>query len=156
MPYAQGITVDETPRDTLTIDQILTTSDKSYLKTDPTNMTTYEKEDGDIAGPFALGVYATEPTADQETKILYLTTENLLQDEINATVAGANYELLMNAVSNMVEHEVTVSIPAKSYQIDTLTVPRSSFYIWGLITLFLLPAGLLVSGIVIWAKRRKY
>ena len=156
MPYAQGITVDETPRDTLTIDQILTTSDKSYLKTDPTNMTTYEKEDGDIAGPFALGVYATEPTADQETKILYLTTENLLQDEINATVAGANYELLMNAVSNMVEHEVTVSIPAKSYQIDTLTVPRSSFYIWGLITLFLLPAGLLVSGIVIWVKRRKY
>ncbi len=156
MPYAQGITTDESPRDTLTIEQILTTSDKAYLKTDPTNMTTYEKESDDVDGPFALGVFATEPVDDQETRILYLTTENLLQDEINATVAGANYELLMNAVSNMVEHEVTVSIPAKDYQIDYLTVPRSDFYLWGLITLFLLPAGLLVTGIVIWAKRRKY
>lgn len=156
MPYAQGITTDENPRDTLTIDQILTTSDKAYLKTDPTNMTTYEKEAGDVDGPFALGVFATEPVGDQETKILYLTTENLLQDEINATVAGANYELLMNSVSNMVEHEVTISIPAKDYQIESLTIPRSSFYFWGLITLFLLPVGLLVTGIVIWARRRKY
>lgn len=155
MPYAQGITVDENLRDTLTVNQILTTSDQSYLKIDPANMTTYEKEDGDIDGPFAVGVYATEPVAENETKLLYLTTENLLQDDVNATVAGANYELLMNAVSNMVEHEVTISIPAKDYQIDLLTVPRSSFYIWGLITLFLLPVGLLTTGIIIWARRRK-
>lgn len=156
MPYAQGITTDENPRDTLTINRILTTSDQAYLKTDPSNMSTYEKEDGDIDGPFAVGVFATEPVGEQETRILYLTTENLLQDEVNATVAGANYELLMNAVSNMVEHEVTISIPAKDYQLESLTVPRSSFYLWGLITLFLLPVGLLVSGIIIWARRRKY
>ena len=155
MPYAQGITTDENLRDTLTIQQILTTSDQAYLKTDPTNMTTYEKEDGDIDGPFAVGVYATETAGDGETKLLYLTTENLLQDDVNETVAGANYELIMNAVSNMVEHEVTISIPAKSYQIETLTVPRLDFLIWGLITLFILPVGLLSAGIIIWARRRK-
>lgn len=155
MPYAQGITVDENLRDTLTVNQILTTSDSAYAKTDPTNMTTYEKEKDDIDGPFALGIYATEDVGDKQTKLLYLTTENFIAENVDETVAGGNYELLMNAAGKMVQHETSVAIPAKSYATQPLTIPYMNAILWGLATMFILPLGLLICGIVVWARRRK-
>lgn len=155
MPYAQGITVNENLRDTLTVEQILTTTDSAYAKIDPANMTTFEKEDGDIDGPFALGVYATEAVGEKQTQLLYLTTENFISESANETVAGGNYELLMNAASKMVQHETSVSIPAKSYEVEYLTVPYVDALLWGLATMLILPIGLIIFGIVVWARRRK-
>ncbi|MCC8137804.1 MAG: GldG family protein [Clostridiales bacterium] len=57
---AQGIETTEDVRDTLSVSSILTTSDSSYSKVDVQNMTTYEEEDGDIDGPFDIGVLITE------------------------------------------------------------------------------------------------
>ncbi|MCC8066770.1 MAG: Gldg family protein [Clostridiales bacterium] len=57
---AQGIESAEDARDTLTISSVLTTSDDAYSKIDVENMSTYEKEDGDIDGPLDLGVLITE------------------------------------------------------------------------------------------------
>ncbi|MCD7762883.1 MAG: GldG family protein [Lachnospiraceae bacterium] len=60
MSAAQGIETTDDARDTLSISSILTTSDNSYSKVDVQNMTTYEEEDGDIDGPFDIGVLITE------------------------------------------------------------------------------------------------
>lgn len=155
MPYAQGITVNENLRDTLTVNQILTTTDSSYAKKDPANMTTYQKEAGDIDGPFALGIYATEDVGDKQTKLLYLTTENFISENVNETVAGGNYELLMNAAGTMVQHETSVSIPVKSFAVEPLTIPYMNAILLGLVTMLALPLGLFVFGIVVWARRRK-
>ncbi|MCD7716495.1 MAG: GldG family protein [Lachnospiraceae bacterium] len=60
MSAAQGIETTDDARDTLSISSVLTTSDNSYSKIDVQNMTTYEEEDGDIDGPFDIGVLITE------------------------------------------------------------------------------------------------
>ncbi len=60
MSAAQGIETTDDARDTLSISSVLTTSDNSYSKVDVQNMTTYEEEDGDIDGPFDIGVLITE------------------------------------------------------------------------------------------------
>ncbi|MCD7840836.1 MAG: GldG family protein [Lachnospiraceae bacterium] len=60
MSAAQGIETMDDARDTLSISSVLTTSDNSYSKIDVQNMTTYEEEDGDIDGPFDIGVLITE------------------------------------------------------------------------------------------------
>jgi ABC-2 type transport system permease protein len=39
---------------------VLTTSDDAYVKTDPQNMTTYDKEDGDIDGPVTVAAAISE------------------------------------------------------------------------------------------------
>ena len=155
MPYAQGITVKEGLRDTLTIKQILTTSDTAYLKINPSDMKTYEKESGDIDGPFTLGVYATEDVGDNQMRLLYLTTENFITKSVDDTVAGGNYELMMNAVSKMANHETSVSVPAKSYQMAALTLTKVQSLLWGLLVVIILPLSLLASGLIIWARRRK-
>ena len=60
MVAAQGISVSEDASENLEISQVLTTSDASYSKTDVENMQTYSKEDGDIDGPFAIGMLVSE------------------------------------------------------------------------------------------------
>ncbi len=57
---SQGIAETGEGREDLTITGILTTSNSAYSKTDVANMATYEEEDGDIDGPFDIGVLITE------------------------------------------------------------------------------------------------
>ena len=83
VPYAQGIKKMDDVRDTVTINSILTTSDQAYSKTD-LNSDTLEKEDGDEAGPFDLGVSITETLDDdKETQIVYYSTSNLMESQVN-------------------------------------------------------------------------
>jgi len=88
-------------------------------------------------------------------RLLYLTTENFITKSVNDTVAGGNYELMMNAVSKMANHETSVSVPAKSYQMATLTLTKVQSLLWGMLVVLILPLSLLASGLIIWARRRK-
>ena len=98
---------------------------------------------------------ATEDVGDNQMRLLYLTTENFITKSVNDTVAGGNYELMMNAVSKMANHETSVSVPAKSYQMATLTLTKVQSLLWGMLVVLILPLSLLASGLIIWARRRK-
>ncbi len=70
MPNAVGMNVMSEIRSSLTMKQLLKTSDSSYLKVDPSSGSS-EKENGDVAGPFYAGISATEKLDDdKETKIV--------------------------------------------------------------------------------------
>ena len=93
-PYAQGIQKTDDVRDTVTIDSILTTSDQAYSKTNMQS-SNIEKEDGDVDGPFDLGVAITEKLDDdKETQIVYYSTANLMESQVNQMVSGGNEKLI--------------------------------------------------------------
>ena len=56
LQMAQGITLTETEH--VVSDALLVSSDSAYSKPEGYEMTTTEKADGDIAGPFTLAAYA--------------------------------------------------------------------------------------------------
>ena len=58
----------------------------------------------------------------------------------------------MSAIAN---HEVSVSIPIKSYEVESLTASASDVTIFGMIAVVMIPLGLIIAGMVIWLKRRK-
>jgi ABC-2 type transport system permease protein len=60
LPVAQGLTVGSELRDGLAVSELLATSDQAYSKIAGYALQTYEKEDGDNDGPFALGVAVTD------------------------------------------------------------------------------------------------
>ncbi|MDO5539310.1 MAG: Gldg family protein [Eubacteriales bacterium] len=60
MAGARGLTVSDDIREETAVSEVLSTSSSAYSKTDVENMTAYEKESGDIDGPFALGMLASE------------------------------------------------------------------------------------------------
>lgn len=158
MPQAVGFVVEEDDKlpEGVTATALLTSSDTSYSKADVKNMSTYDKEEGDVDGPFDLGVYLEKTNDDKTTtKIVAFGCEYLLDDEFDARVSGANVKLFTSAISNLVDHESSVSIPSKSYEYGTIMVNRSMVVFGGLVVTLLIPLTILVIGIIIWAKRRK-
>ncbi len=123
----------ENVRDTIKIDSILTTSDSAYEKTDLANMETTEKEEGDLEGPFPLAVSITEELGeDKKTQIAYFASSAIFSDQMNATVSGANYELLSSSLSWLcgTEEDNSISIPSKAYDMTTLMIPASDVSFW--------------------------
>lgn len=63
--------------------------------------------------------------------------------------------MFLNVMSQLVDHENTVSIEPKSMSTEYLTVSAGSAIFWGILTIILLPLFLLITGGVIWFGRRK-
>ena len=156
-PYAQGIKQLDDVRDTVKIESILTTSDQAYSKTD-LNSNTIEKEDGDVEGPFDLGVSITESLDDdKETQIVYYSTSNLMDSQTNQMVSGGNEKLIMESLKWMTDTEesASVSIPSKGLEVSYLTITDYDAAFWKICTIALIPGIFLVIGFVVWIKRRK-
>lgn len=156
-PYAQGIQKTDDVRDTVTIDSILTTSDQAYSKTNMQS-SNIEKEDGDVDGPFDLGVAITEKLDDdKETQIVYYSTANLMESQVNQMVSGGNEKLLLESLNWMTstDDSNSVSIPSKSLESTSLTVTDYDAAFWKICTIGLIPGVFLVAGFLIWLKRRK-
>lgn len=156
-PYAQGIQKTDDVRDTVTIDSILTTSDQAYSKTNMQS-SQIEKEDDDVNGPFDLGVAITEKLDDdKETQIVYYSTANLMESQVNQMVSGGNEKLLLESLSWMTstDESSSVSISSKSLQSANLTVTDYDAAFWKICTIGLIPGVFLVAGFLIWLRRRK-
>lgn len=154
-PYAQGIAVPEVEVEDMTYTKILTTSDNSLVKTDVKNATTYDQEEEDIEGPLCIGV-KTEKSLDSGSAVLYVfSCAQLFTDNIDSAVAGNNKTLFTNIMSTVASHEVSVSVPVKSYDLERLTVSASDVIFFEIIVVILIPLGLLIAGFVIWLTRRK-
>jgi ABC-2 type transport system permease protein len=156
-PYAQGIQRTEDVRDTVTIESLLTTSSSAYSKVN-LNSNTMEKSSEDIEGPFDLGVSITETLDDdKETQIIYYSTANLLESQVNQMVSGGNEQLVMESLNWMTETDgnTSVSIPSKSLEVSYLTITAYDASFWKICTIMLIPGVFLVAGFIIWFKRRK-
>ena len=157
MPYAQGIKQTDNLRDTVTVNSLLTTSDSAYSKVD-VNSDTIDKSDDDIDGPFDLGVSITETLDDdKETQIVYYTSSNLMDSQINQMVSGGNEQMIMSSLNWMCSSDETetISIPSKNLQISYLTLTAYDVSFWKIMVMGIIPVIFLVIGFMVWLKRRK-
>lgn len=155
LAFAQGMTESIDISDDLTYESLLTTSSQSYSKTN-LESENLDQEEGDVAGPFDLGAVVTK-TVDEDTtmKLIVFASETLLDEQVDSMVSGGNSTLFLNVMSQLVDHESTVSIEPKSMSTEYLTVSAGSAIFWGILTIVLIPLLLLVTGGVIWFGRRK-
>ena len=155
-PYVQGITIQDEAAEDMTYTTFLSTSDDAFSKTGEINLQNFDKAEGDIDGPFAIGISAVK-TIDENTEATMVVygCEQLFTDEANEMVSGANQVLFTNTVGSFVDAEVNVSIPVKNYEISYLTVPQSRAVLVGLLTVIILPVGCLAAGFIVWFRRRR-
>ena len=149
MPISLGLTVTENTGSG-TVTELLTTSYTSYSKLAGYSMTDYEKEDGDIDGPFALAV--SIDTAG-EGKIVWFTSSYFLDDIYNATSSGANANLGMNALSSLIGETEAMAIRSKSLNYNYLTISESAASLLKVAMIGVFP--LLYLGIGIWVVLRR-
>lgn len=157
LPVAQGLTVSDGLRDSLSVTQLLTTSSSAFSKLAGYDLTTYEKEDGDIDGPFALAVAVTETLEDdQETNIVWVSSGALVDENYNELVAGGNQDFFLNALNWMCEQDESgLSIHSKSLSYEYLTMSSGTASCLTILIIAIIPLVYLVIGITIWVRRKR-
>ena len=151
MPISQGLTVGDTPSGA-TVTTLLTTSDLSFSKTAGYDLSTYEKEDGDVDGPFAVGVSIT---CDSGGQLTWFSSSDFLDDMYNAYSSGANVNLGMNALSSMIGESEAMAIRSKSLNYNYLTISDSTFSLLKVVMIGVFPLVYLGIGIFVVVNRRR-
>ena len=131
---------------------LLNTTDSAYSKLAGYKQTTYEKEEGDIDGPFSLGVDIQDHSSG---RIIFFSSSYLLDDMYNAYSSGANNDLAMNALSALMGDRQAMSIRSKSLNYNYLTISESAASLIKLVMIGLVPLCYLAMGVATaWDRRR--
>jgi len=147
MPIAQGLTVTGSAAEAL-----LTTSYDSFSKIAGFQLDTYEKEEGDLDGPFAVAVSVDTGSDGQ---LIWFSSSYFLNELYNAYSSGANLDLAMNALSSLMGEREAVSIRSKSLSYNYLSISESSAAMLKAWMIGVIPAAFVLYGIITVIDRRK-
>ena len=151
MPIAQGLIVDET-NDNGIVTALLSTSDFAFSKAAGYGLTTYEKEEGDIDGPF---VVALSIDCSNDGRIVWFASSSFLDDMYNAYSSGANVDMGMNALSSLIGESEAVAIRSKSLNYNYLTISESAASMLKMTMIGIFPLLYLGIGLGVILKRRR-
>ena len=152
LALSQGLTVDTSAASGATVTELLTTSDAAFSKLAGYDMSTYEKEDGDIDGPFTLGV---QIELDSGGQIVWFSSSSFLDDMYNAYSSGANVNLAMNALSSLIGESEAMAIRSKSLNYNYLTISDSASSLLKVVMIGVFPLLYLGIGIGVVLKRKR-
>ena len=146
---AQGL--DTSFADTESVTVLMQTSESAYSKVDGFALETYDKEDDDVAGPFALAV--SVETAEQG-QIVWFSGTDFLDEDYNSYSSGANVDLVMNSLSALIGEQETISIRSKSLSYNYLTISESAASAVRLLLIGLCPLMYLGFGVYMILRKR--
>ena len=151
LPISLGLTVTgEGSGGTVT--ELLTTSDAAFSKAAGYDLSTYEKEEGDIDGPFAVAVSVEDDGGGQ---MVWFTSSVFLEDVYNAYSSGSNGDLAMNALSDLIGEREAMAIRSKSLNYNYLTISASTSALLQTVMIGVCPLLFLGVGIAVILRRRR-
>ena len=155
----QGIEIDQVgSADNVHVVELLRTSSQSYSKLyDGTvdTLTTLEKTDADIAGPFAIGAAATVDNANgTESRVVWLSGYDFNSDEADAYVSGANRDMMLNTLAYLCDWEQTISIRSTDVETVKLAPTTIQMIVWGAVYPGMVVIVVLLIGAIVWLRRR--
>ena len=152
LPNAHAIVHLDEVRSTVSIEDLLVTSEASYLKTDTS---TLSYQEGDLTGPLSVGVAITEDTAQGETKLVWFSSSTLLAEDFDEMVGGNNTDLVLNAIGWMTEQDNGISIRPKATSSTSLRLTGAQAAGWAVLFVLVIPLIVLAVGIIFFVRRRR-
>ncbi len=152
LPNAHAIVHLDEVRSTVSIEDLLVTSEASYLKTDTA---TLSYQEGDLTGPLSVGVAITEDTAQGETKLVWFSSSTLLAEDFDEMVGGNNTDLVLNAIGWMTEQDNGISIRPKATSSTSLRLTGAQAAGWAVLFVLVIPLIVLAVGIIFFVRRRR-
>ena len=157
-PYAQGLLYEEAAPDVLYA-PLLQTGETSYSKVYQQEEleieTDFRKSDNDMEGPFVIAVRAEKTVENNKiSNGVIVGVEFLFTEDADSIVPGNNVKAFGNIIGTLVEQESTILIPMKLYTAMMTSSTRTAAIV-GLLSVVILPICLLVTGFVIWFRRRR-
>ncbi len=157
LPIAQGLRISGDLAENVTTEALLTTSDSAFSKVSGYDLNTYEQEEGDLDGPFALAVIASEALDDGlSADVLWVSSGALLDEQTNEMVSGGNQDFFLNALSYFCDTaDSGISIHAKSLSTEYLTMDSATSSVLTALIIGVIPVAYLGMGILIWFRRKR-
>ena len=151
LPLSVGLTVGE-DTGAGTVTALLTTSEESYSKAAGYELETYDREEGDMDGPFAVAVSVEDAGGGQ---IIWFASDQFLTDEFNAYSSGANQDLVINALSQLIGESESLAIRSRSLSYNHLTINEATASLLQVLMVGVFPLLFLGVGIYIVLRRRR-
>jgi len=151
MPISQGLTVSS-DNGKATVTKLLNTSDMAFSKVAGYDLSTYEKEEGDIDGPFTVAVSVE---AGNDGQIVWFASSYFLDEVYNAYSSGANVDMAMNALASLIGEREAMAIRSKSLNYNYLTISDSTSSMLKVLMIGVFPLLYLGIGIIVIVSRRR-
>ena len=151
-PISSALVSADNVRSSLKITPLLTTSDKSFNKMD-LSATSLDKEDGDVDGPFNVGVVSEDSYNNTTSDLVVYSTDVIFSDDLLADTGNA--DILSGTVRFLSGDSASVPIASKSIVPERITLSQKKAVTWGVVTVIVIPVVILITGIVIGYRRRK-
>ena len=128
------------------------TTPEAYSKADGFQLETYDWEEGDIYGPFAVGAAIDCTNAGQ---IVWFSSSDFMEDTYNAYSSGGNIDLVMNSLSSMVGESEAMAIRTKSLNYNYLTISEETSSLFKVLMIGVFPLLYLGAGVAVVMSRRR-
>lgn len=151
MPITQGIMQKATLPEGAQVNEVLSTSDRAYLKTDLDKMQSMEKEDSDKDGPFSIAATAERSGAS----LVWVTSSYAFNAEYNEMSAGANNNFFINCLSWAADNETGISLLPKRLSGDKLKIPATVSTLLTITFIAVIPLIFVIIGIIVLVRRRR-
>lgn len=149
LPEAHGILLSETPPQNATLTSLLDTSDSAFSKTGEWPLETYEKESGDIDGPFSLAAICSQT----DTHVMWVSGGYVLNSASSSY--SNNMDFFMNSMHWMSQRENRISIRPKPLEEEHLIINAQSASTMNLLLLGVIPLCYLGVGVYIFFRRKR-
>lgn len=154
-PFSRGLSYDDLQEDAI-YTPLLTTSGSAFSKTDITDTSDYSKGENDLDGPFAVSVEVEKSTEDGSISHAFVVGgESLFTGLADEMAPGNNVKLFASMISNLADHDFSVTVPVKSLSMQNLTFKAQTAYLAAVLCVIVIPLTALTAGLVIWLGRRR-
>ena len=131
---------------------LLSTSAGSYSKSAGYDLETYDYEEGDIEGPFAVAVSVENSSGG---KLYWFSSDQFLTEQYNSFSSGANMDIAMNAISDLIGESEAMAIRSKSLNYNYLTISDSTSALLKVLMIGIFPLSYLTVGVFAIMNRKK-
>ncbi len=145
--YARGMLITTPERRGAEVTPFMTTSEDGLLVLD---------EQTAVPGQYVLGATAVETFEDKDnitSRLTVITAVDLVSDETAELTSLSNTDIFLNALALNFDGIQNLNIPAKSLNVNSIVISSPLF--WGALFAGIIPLGILVGGVVHWARRRR-
>lgn len=153
MINSKGMTQSTPARDSISTDAFMTTSSNGYAVT----------EKKQTQGTYVVGATSTVSVKVKNSKGKKVTKESrltvfgsnmLIDEQITSSFSSLeNLTLFANAVTASLDNADNVSISPKSLEVSYNTIAHPGPF--SILVVFVIPAGLIIGGFIVWFRRRR-
>ena len=149
-----GLNIDQNAEVNAQREALYVTSGTAYSKLAGYNIQSYDMEDGDLFGPFELGVTLRDING-KGGRMVWLACDYILDEEVNELSSNANLDLFVNSTSWLVGDRETITIKSKAVNNEYLIMSDAEGNYLKVMLIGVIPGVVVLMGIVELILRRK-